>query len=108
MRTLHHIGIPTDHVIEGMTHLAEAGLYVTDPQQSPNRIEWLHFEEHCGMPEILKTMPHIAYQVDDLAAELKDAEVLLEPFTPMEGITVAFVIEEGAPIEVLQIAESTN
>ena len=45
------------------------------------------------MPEMLKTLPHIAYEVDDLGAELKGAEVLLEPFTPMEGVTVAFIIE---------------
>ncbi|TWU39712.1 hypothetical protein [Novipirellula artificiosorum] len=108
MRTLHHIGIPTDRVIEGMAYLEEAGVHVSDPDQSPNRIEWLRFEDQSGMPEMLKTMPHIAYRVDDLAAELKDAEMLLDPFTPMEGVTVAFVIEEGAPIEFLQIEESNS
>ena len=54
---------------------------------------------------MLQKIPHIAYMVDDLAAELEGAEVLLEPFDPMEGVTVAFVIEEGAPIELMKFAE---
>ena len=108
MRTLHHIGIPTDRVDEGMAYLEDAGVHVSDPEQSPNRIEWLRFEDHSGLPEILKKMPHIAYRVDDLAAELKGAEMLLEPFVAMVGVTVAFVIEEGVPIEFLQIEESNS
>ncbi|TWU45324.1 hypothetical protein Q31b_04960 [Novipirellula aureliae] len=108
MRTLHHIGIPTDRLDENMTYLKDAGVHVSDPDQSRNRIEWLRFEDHSGLPEILKAMPHIAYRVDDLAAELKNAEMLVEPFTAMPGVTVAFVIEEGVPIEFLQIEESNS
>ena len=105
MRTLHHFGIPTEKVIDGATHLEDARLHITDAEQSPNCIEWLRFEAGSPMPEILQTLPHIAYQVDDLAAEIEDAEILLDPFSPMEGVTVAFIIEEGAPIELMQIAE---
>jgi hypothetical protein len=106
MRTLHHIGIPTEKPQENETHLAEAGLFITDAAASPNRIEWLRFEPQSPMPELLKTMPHIAYEVDDLQAELAGAEVLLEPFSPLEGITVAFIIEEGAPIELMQMSQT--
>lgn len=105
MRTLHHFGIPTDKVIDGASYLEEAKLHITDAAQSPNCIEWLRFEPGSPMPDILQTLPHIAYKVDDLDAELKDAEILMEPFSPMEGVTVAFVIEEGAPIEFLQFSE---
>jgi hypothetical protein len=105
MRTLHHIGIPTAQTHQGETHLADAGVFVTDAQASPNRIEWLRFEQGSPIPDILKTVPHIAYEVDDLDVELNGAEVLLGPFSPMEGVTVAFVIEEGAPIELMQFAQ---
>ncbi|MDY7107439.1 MAG: hypothetical protein SYC29_02265 [Planctomycetota bacterium] len=103
MRTFHHIGIPTDQPRENETHLAEAGLFITDAQASPNRIEWLRFEAHSAMPDMLKRLPHIAYEVDDLPAEMSGAEVLLEPFSPLEGVTVAFIIEEGAPIELMKM-----
>ena len=77
---------------------------ITDAQASPNRIEWLRFEPDSPMPDLLKTRPHIAYEVDDLDAQMKGANVLLEPFSPLEGVTVAFIIEEGAPIELMQMA----
>lgn len=103
MRTFHHFGIPTDQPHDHETHLADACLFITDCQASPNKIEWLRFEPGSPMPEILKTMPHIAYEVDDLQAEMAGAQVLMEPFSPLEGVTVAFIIEEGAPIELMQM-----
>ena len=106
MRTFHHIGIPTDKPHENETHLEEAHLYITDAEASPNRIEWLRFEPECQMPEMLKSMPHIAYTVDDLEGEMAGAEVLLEPFAPFPGVTVAFIIEEGAPIELMHMSEA--
>ena len=54
------------------------------------------------MPNLLKTTAHIAYEVEDLEAELKNANILLEPFDPAPELTVAFVIEEGAPIELMK------
>lgn len=105
MRTLHHFGIPTDKPQQDETYLEGAKLYVTPVDKSPNKIEWLRFEADSPMPDLLKTTSHIAYQVDDLATEMEGREVLLEPFSPMEGVTVAFVVEEGAPIELMQVAE---
>lgn len=105
MRTLHHIGIPTQTRQDGESYAEDLKLYVTDASKSPNKIEWLRFEDDSPMPEILQTLPHIAYTVDDIAAEMEGRKVLMEPFDPMEGITVAFVIEEGAPIELMKFAD---
>lgn len=102
MRTLHHIGIPTPTPRPGESYVEALKLHITDASQSPNKIEWLRFEPDCEMPDMLKTLPHIGYVVEDLEAELEGAEILLEPFQPMEGVTVAFVVEEGAPIEFLK------
>lgn len=105
MRELHHIGIPTSKTQENETYLEGAKLYVTDADSSPNKIEWLRFEADSPMPDLLKTTAHIAYKVDDIATEMAGRDVLLEPFSPMDGVTVAFVIEEGAPIELMHVAE---
>ncbi len=104
MRTFHHIGIPSSETHENETYLEEAKLYITDVAASPNKIEWLRFETGSTMPRMLQALPHIAYQVGDLEAEMVGKEVLMEPFSPMEGVTVAFIIEEGAPIELMQMA----
>lgn len=47
----------------------------------------------------------MAFRVDDLAAELNGKEVLIEPNCPSKGMTVAFIVENGAPIEFLQFAD---
>ena len=104
MRTLHHVGIPTSEKRGPETYLSDAKLYITDATASPNKIEWLRFESASPMPAMLQTLPHIAYQVDDLEVEMKGKEVLLEPFSPLAGVTVAFIVEEGAPIELMQMA----
>ena len=104
MREFHHFGIPTDQVKENASYQEEAKLHLTDMQQSPNRIEWLRFEPGSPMPDMLKNVPHIAYTVEDIAAEMEGSDVLMEPFSPKEGLTVAFIIEEGAPIELMQFA----
>lgn len=104
MRTLHHFGIPTTDRHDGETYLADAKLYITDASRSPNKIEWLRFEPDSPMPKMLQTTPHIAYRVESLDAAMKGTEVLLEPFSPVEGVTVAFIIEEGAPIELMQMS----
>ena len=38
----------------------------------------------------------------DLAFALKNREVLIEPNSPSPGVTVAFIVDNGAPIEFLR------
>ena len=104
MRELHHFGIPTQTQQPGETYIAGGKLFITNPEASPNKIEWLRFEAGSPMPQILQDCPHIAYRVDDLKAEMKGRQVLMPPFSPMPGVTVAFVLEEGAPIELMSVA----
>lgn len=105
MKTFHHIGIPNTKERPGETYLQDAKLYITDCNASENRIEWLRFEEGSPLPEILKTTAHVAYKVDDLEAALEGQSVLLEPFEPTAGVRVAFILEDEAPVELMQITE---
>ena len=104
MRTFNHVGIPTTVERENETFLEEAKLYVTDYKESPSQIEWLRFLDGSPMPELLQTATHVAFTVPDLDAALEGQDVLLEPFEPMEGVRVAFIIEDSAPIELMQLA----
>ena len=102
MKEFNHIGIPSSVVREEEIYIEGAKLYVTDFNKSENRIEWLRFEEDSPMPEQLKTIAHVAFMVDDLDKALEEQEILIEPFEPMEGLKVAFVLEDGAPVEFMQ------
>lgn len=98
----HHVGLPTTQKRPGETYLEGAKLYVTDAAAHPHRIEWLRFEAGSPLPEKLKTCAHIAFEVADLDAAMKGKNVLIEPFIPMPGLKVGFILEDDAPIEFMQ------
>lgn len=103
MKEFHHIGIPSAQARPGEIYLEGAKLFVTPVDASPNKIEWLRFEADSPMPSEMKTTAHVAYQVDNLEKALEGQKVLIEPFQAMEGVRVAFIIEDGAPVEFMQI-----
>lgn len=51
----------------------------------------------------MKSVPHVAFEVDDLNEALKAYEVLIQPNSPSEGVLVAFIKVAGAPVELLEI-----
>jgi len=104
----HHVGIPTELPREGETYHEELKFYSSSYDVSPYGIEWMRFDPDCPIPELVRTVPHVAFEVDDLEAELEGKEVLIPPNSPSEGVTVAFIIDSGAPVEFLQIDRSAT
>lgn len=98
----HHIGIPTSVVREGETYLEEYKVHVSGFETSPYGVEWLRFEPDSPLPDLVKQVPHVAFVVRDLASALKGKQLLIPPNRPSEGVTVAFIVHHGAPIEFLQ------
>jgi hypothetical protein len=62
----------------------------------------MRFEPEAPVPELVRTVPHVAFEVDDLSAEIAGKEILIAPNSPSPGVTVAFIVENGAPVEFLQ------
>jgi hypothetical protein len=102
MRRYHHLGIPTESPREGETYLPHLKMYVSGFDTSEYGIEWIRFDDDCPLPELVKTVSHVAFEVDDLEAELEGKQVLITPNRPSPGVVVAFIEENGAPIEFLQ------
>ena len=105
MRTYHHIGIPTTIPRPGEAYLPDYKVYHSGYETSPYGIEWMRYEEDCPLPELVKIVAHVAFEVDDLEAELEGKDILIAPNSPSPGVTVAFIVEDGAPVELLQIKE---
>jgi hypothetical protein len=102
MRTYHHLGIPTDLPRDGEVYLAEFKVYHSGYETSPYGIEWMRFEPGCPLPEIVQKVPHVAFEVDDVASEIMGKNVIIPPNSPSPGVIVAFIIDNGAPVEFLQ------
>jgi hypothetical protein len=104
MRALryHHLGIPTDRALPEADYVAEYKTYASGYMKSPYGIEWMKFDPDCPLPELVRTVPHVAFVVDDLGEAIAGEEVLIAPNSPSSGVTVAFIVHNGAPVELLQ------
>ena len=69
MRKINHFGVPTITPQPGEFYVEGLKVWLTNFNESPNRIEYLRFEEGSWMPELIQKVAHIAYEVDDLQAE---------------------------------------
>lgn len=100
----HHIGIPTKKVMQNETYLAEFRLFVSGFEESPFGIEWMRYEQDSPVNELIRTVPHLAFEVDDLDFELSnhDFKVITQPNSPGEGIKVAMIEHNGAPVELIE------
>ena len=102
----HHVGIPTTEVQPGETYLSKYRMFCTDYENNPFGIQWMRFEADCTFPDVVKTLPHVAFEVDDLEQALVGHEVLIEPNSPSEGVLVAFILCNGVPVEFLQFVRT--
>ncbi len=103
MLRYHHLGIPTDVPLEGERYLEKYGMYVSGYEESPYNIEWMRFEPDSTVHELIRRVPHVAFEVDDLETAIAGKEVIVEPNSPSEGVLVAFIVDNGAPVEFLEI-----
>jgi hypothetical protein len=105
MNTLkyHHLGIPTKNPIQGEVYLKDYKTFHYGYENSEFGIEWMRYEDDCPLPEIVKTIPHIAFEVDDIYEAIKGRKVIIEPNSPSEGNIVAFIEADGVPIEFIQV-----
>ncbi len=101
----HHVGIPTNKPMKGEHYLQEYKVHHAGYEESEFGIEWMRYEEGCSLPEIVKTIPHIAFEVDDIREAIKGRKVIIEPNSPSEGNIVAFIEADGAPIEFIQVVQ---
>ncbi len=101
----HHIGIPTTTPIEGEQYIEEYKVYHHGFENSEFGIEWMRYEKDCILPKIVRTLPHVAFEVEDISEAIKGRKVIIQPNSPSEGNMVAFIEENGAPIEFIQVAK---
>jgi hypothetical protein len=94
--------VPTATPRPGERYLEQFKMYVSGFETSPYGIEWMRFEPESTVSELVKTVPHVAFEVDDLDAELEGKEILAVPSSPAAGVRVAMIVDDGAPVELLE------
>lgn len=101
-----HIGIPTTESFEGEIELPHLKMTVSDHKNNPYGIQWQRYDKNAPYPELVKTIPHVAFEVDSLDTAIKDHEIIIQPNSPSPGVKVAFIKINGAPVELMEIDRS--
>jgi hypothetical protein len=100
----HHLGIPVNERMPGETFIEQFRVYVSGFRESPFGIEWMRYEEGSPVHELIRKVPHLAFEVDDLELEISrhNLKVITESNSPSDGVRVAMIEFEGAPVELIQ------
>ena len=75
-----HIGIPTTTRFEGEIDLPHLRVTVSDHQSNPFGIQWQRYWADAPYPDLVKTVAHVAFEVDDLDLDVsvEDAVTAVE------------------------------
>ena len=104
----HHTGIPTTDPRHGEEYLPEFKMYVSGFAESPYGIEWMRFEADSPVSELVKTVPHVAFEVDDIMKALRGKTVLSAPNSPSVGVRAAMIVDNGCPVELIEFQPRHN
>jgi hypothetical protein len=103
MMKYNHVGIPTTAKFDGEIPVPRLRITVSDHQNNPFGIQWQRYDDDAPYPELVKTVAHVAFEVDDLAEAIRDQKVLIAPNSPSTGVLAAMIEVNGAPVELMQI-----
>jgi hypothetical protein len=98
----HHLGVPTQDVKPNERYSVQFGMYTSDADCKLLHVQWHRFEADSCLDPVLRTLPHPAFKVSDLAAAMEGHNVLLTPYEPIEGFRIAIIEDGGFPIELIQ------
>ncbi len=101
----HHVGIPTRKKVPGMIHIPHLKIHATDHEGNPFGIQWMKYEPGCAIPELVRKVPHVAFEVKDLKRAIQRKKIIVAPNSPSPGVLVAMVEQGGAPVELLQFTD---
>ena len=104
----HHLGIPTSVPHPGERYIKHLKIYVAGFETSPYGIEWMRFDPDCPVSELVRTVPHVAFEVDDLDSALIGKEVIGAPGSPSTGVRAAMIVHNGTPVELIEFRKKKN
>ncbi len=98
----HHTGVPTRRRRPGERYLPRFKMYVSGFPESPYGVEWMRFEPASPVPKLVQTVPHVAFEVDDIEEALEGKHLLSPPGPPSPGVRAAMIVDDGCPIELIE------
>ena len=101
----HHLGIPTSVPHPGEQYVPHLKLHVAGFDTSPYGVEWMRFEPECRVHELVRRVPHVAFEVANIEKALKGCTVLADVSSPSPGVRAAMIVDDGATIELIEFSK---
>ena len=100
----HHIGLPAADqaaAIPGETYIEASDMWISSPDDHPQRIEWLRYGPKNETPAAFRTAPHLCYEVDNLQEYLTSigSDAVPNPMGNPPFANVVF-LNDGSGIEI--------
>ena len=99
MREFDHIGLTTTEKRPDEMYVESTKVWVTNPADSPEKVEYLRYEPDSPVTGPLRELPHVAFRVDDLDKEIEGEDVILGPFNLTDELRVVFIFKDGLVYE---------
>ena len=99
-----HVGITTTEVQPHEDWVEASKIWVTNPRNHPEHIEFLRYRADSTVPDAVRDNPHVAYRVRDLKLHIEadGVEILIPPFSVGDFLEVVFVRKYGAIFEYMR------
>ena len=102
MYVFDHVGITTLEPQADEDWVEQSRVWVTNPRNHPEHIEFLRYDRGTTVPEIVRNNPHIAYRIEALEPYIERQEILIPPFVVSDFLRVVFIRKYGAVFEYMQ------
>lgn len=104
----HHMGIPTTEKKPRERFSQRFGMYTSDSDCKTLRIQWHRFEPNSPLHFLIRTVPHVAFKVEDLDRAVVGSNLLLGPYEPVANFRAAIIEDANQPIELVQTTLTDN
>jgi hypothetical protein len=64
----------------------------------------MRLEPDCEIHELIRQVPHVAFEVDNIEKAIRGFEVIYPINSPSEGVRSAMIVDDGAPIELIEFS----
>ena len=104
-REFDHIGMTSTVKRPNEMYVEATKVWVTDPKTSPERVEYLRYEDDSPVHGPMRDLPHVAFRVVNIDPFMQGEEVILGPFFATETLRVVFIYKDGLVWEFMEGAE---
>ncbi|MEG1946867.1 MAG: hypothetical protein RR139_07195 [Lachnospiraceae bacterium] len=99
-----HVGVPHTEPMEGEVWNDGMKLWMIDPSTNEFGFEFLRFREDSWLAKEVQTLVHVACEVESIEEVFPTCEKILhEPIVVDEHLTIAFVMKDGACLELMEM-----